>query len=286
MLENKETVIVDNPETLSIVLEKVKTAQREYAQYNQQQVDEIFKAAAIAANQARIALAKLAVTETGMGVVEDKVIKNHYASEYIYNAYRDIQTCGLIEDDRAFGYKQIYEPIGVLGAIIPTTNPTSTTIFKILLALKTRNGIIISPHPRAKKATAATARLLLEAAVKAGAPDDIIAWVDVPSLEMTNIIMKETDMILATGGPQMVKAAYSSGKPAIGVGAGNTPAIIDSSADLIMAVNSIIHSKTFDNGMICASEQSVIVMADIYDQVKVEFIKRGCYFLDKEEKKK
>ncbi len=286
MIENKETVVVDNPETLSIVLEKVKTAQIEFAQYTQQQVDEIFKAAAIAANQARIALAKLAVAETGMGVIEDKVIKNHYASEYIYNAYRDVQTCGVIEDDRAFGFKQIYEPIGVLGAIIPTTNPTSTTIFKILLALKTRNGIIISPHPRAKNATAATAKLLREAAVKAGAPDDIIAWVDVPSLEMTNIIMKETDMILATGGPQMVKAAYSSGKPAIGVGAGNTPAIIDSSADLIMAVNSIIHSKTFDNGMICASEQSVIVMADVYDQVKAEFIKRGCYFLDKEEKEK
>lgn len=221
-----------------------------------------------------------------MGVVEDKVIKNNYAAEYIYNAYKDTKTCGVIEEDKAFGIKKIAEPIGVIAAVIPTTNPTSTAIFKCLLALKTRNAIIISPHPRAKNCTIAAAKLVLEAAVAAGAPEGIIDWIDVPSLELTNMVMKEADIILATGGPGMVKAAYSSGKPALGVGAGNTPAIIDDSADLILAVNSIIHSKTFDNGMICASEQSVIVLESVYDAVKEEFAKRGCYFLNSEETEK
>ena len=239
----------------------------------------IFLAAATAANQARIPLAKLAVEETGMGIVEDKVIKNHYASEYIYNAYRDIRTCGVIEEDKAYGIKKIAEPIGVVAAVIPTTNPTSTAIFKALISLKTRNGIIFSPHPRAKKSTIAAAKTVLDAAVKAGAPEGIINWIDVPSLEMTNTLMHEADIILATGGPGMVKAAYSSGKPALGVGAGNVPAVIDDSADIILAVNSIIHSKTFDNGMICASEQSVIVLDSIYESVKNEFAERGCYFL-------
>ena len=247
------------------------------------QVDSIFKAAAAAADRQRIPLARLAVEETGMGVVEDKVIKNHYAAEYIYNAYRDTKTCGVIEEDKQYGITEIAEPIGVIAAVIPTTNPTSTAIFKTLLALKTRNGIIISPHPRAKGSTAEAAKTVLEAAVAAGAPEDIIVWIDKPSLEMTNFIMKEADMILATGGPGMVRAAYSSGKPAIGVGAGNTPAVIDSSADITLAVNSIIHSKTFDNGMICASEQSVIVLDKVYKRVKKEFAERGCYFLDREE---
>ena len=247
------------------------------------EVDRIFKAAALAANNARIKLAKLAVEETGMGIVEDKVIKNHYAAEYIYNAYKDTITCGVIEEDKAYGIKKIAEPIGVIGAVIPTTNPTSTAIFKTLISLKTRNGIIISPHPRAKKSTIEAAKIVLEAAVEAGAPEDIIVWIDVPSLELTTMVMKESDLILATGGPGMVRAAYSSGTPALGVGAGNTPAIIDSSADIKLAVNSIIHSKTFDNGMICASEQSVIVLDDIYDQVKEEFVNRGCYILNKEE---
>ena len=275
--------IVDGVEKLEARLAQVRSAQAKFAGYSQEDVDKIFKAAAMAANKARISLAKLAVEETGMGIVEDKVIKNHYASEYIYNTYRDTKTCGVVEEDKAFGIKKIAEPIGVIAAVIPTTNPTSTAIFKTLLALKTRNGIIISPHPRAKNSTIAAAKLVLEAAVAAGAPEDIIAWIDVPSLDMTNLVMKESDIILATGGPGMVKAAYSSGKPALGVGAGNTPAIIDDSADIILAVNSIIHSKTFDNGMICASEQSVIVIESIYKKVKEEFARRGCYFLNAEE---
>lgn len=271
--------VVDSMETLTVAIERVRAAQRAYATYTQEQVDAIFRAAALAANRARIPLAKLAVEETGMGVVEDKVIKNHYAAEYIYNAYKETRTCGVIEEDKAFGIRKIAEPLGVIAAVIPTTNPTSTAIFKTLLALKTRNGIIISPHPRAKGATIAAAKLVLEAAVAAGAPDGIIDWVDAPTLELSNRVMHEADIILATGGPGMVRAAYSSGKPAIGVGAGNTPAVIDSSADILLAVSSIIHSKTFDNGMICASEQSVIVVDDVYDAVRAEFEKRGCYFL-------
>ena len=282
----KEYLIVDSLETFKIALQNVKKAQEKFSTYTQTQVDQIFKAAALAANNARIMLAKIAVEETGMGVVEDKVIKNHYASEYIYNAYKDTITCGVIEEDPAFGITKIAEPVGVIGAVIPTTNPTSTAIFKTLLALKTRNGIIISPHPRAKKSTIEAAKIVLEAAVKAGAPEDIIKWIDVPSLELTSLVMKESDLILATGGPGMVRAAYSSGTPALGVGAGNTPAVIDSSADITLAVNSIIHSKTFDNGMICASEQSVIVLDDVYEEVRNEFIKRGCYFLDSDERKK
>ncbi len=278
--------VVDNVEKLEAAMARVRAAQQQFATYTQEQVDRIFLAAASAANKARISLAKLAVEETGMGIVEDKVIKNHYAAEYIYNAYKDTKTCGVIEEDKAYGIKKIAEPIGVIAAVIPTTNPTSTAIFKTLLALKTRNGIVISPHPRAKRSTIAAAKLVLEAAVAAGAPEDIIAWIDVPSLDMTNTVMKEADIILATGGPGMVKAAYSSGKPALGVGAGNTPAIIDDTADILLAVNSIIHSKTFDNGMICASEQSVIVLESIYDAVKGEFAARGCYFLNSEETEK
>ncbi len=278
--------IVDSVEQLEKELANVRAAQAKFATYTQEQVDAIFKAAAVAANQMRIPLAKEAVAETGMGVVEDKVIKNHYAAEYIYNAYKDTKTCGVIEEDKAFGTMKIAEPIGVIAAVIPTTNPTSTAIFKCLLALKTRNGIIISPHPRAKGCTIHAAKIVLDAAVKAGAPEGIISWIDVPSLEMTNTVMKESDIILATGGPGMVKAAYSSGTPALGVGAGNTPAIIDSSADVKLAVSSIIHSKTFDNGMICASEQSVIILKDLYDEVKAEFAARGCYFLNEEETEK
>ena len=285
-MEQKIRDIVDNVETLEMSIARVREAQKKFATYTQEQVDEIFLAAALAANKARIPLAKLAVEETGMGIVEDKVIKNHYASEYIYNAYRHTKTCGVIEEDKAYGMKKIAEPLGIIAAVIPTTNPTSTAIFKCLLALKTRNGIIISPHPRAKKSTIAAAKLVLEAAVSAGAPEEIISWIDVPSLEMTNLLMSESDIILATGGPGMVKAAYSSGKPALGVGAGNTPAIIDDTADILLAVNSIIHSKTFDNGMICASEQSVIVLDSIYDQVKAEFKNKGCYFLNEEETEK
>ena len=283
---NKDDEVVDSIQSLETALIRIKKAQKEFAKYSQEQVDKIFKAAAIAANQARLPLAKLAVEETGMGVIEDKVIKNHFASEYIYNAYRHTKTCGVIEEDKIFGIKKIAEPIGVIAAVIPTTNPTSTAIFKCLLALKTRNGILISPHPRAKKSTIEAAKIILEAAVKAGAPEDIIGWIDVPSLELTNTIMKECDIILATGGPGMVRAAYSSGKPAIGVGPGNTPAVIDESADIVLAVNSIIHSKTFDNGMICASEQSVIVLDSIYNKVKEEFTNRGCYFLNDEETEK
>ena len=277
---------VDSVEKLESLIAKVRQAQNKFATFTQEQVDEIFFRAAEAANKARIPLAKLAVEETGMGIVEDKVIKNHYAAEYIYNTYRHTRTVGVIEEDKAFGIKKIAEPIGIIGAVIPTTNPTSTAIFKTLIALKTRNGIIISPHPRAKNSTIAAAKIVLDAAVAAGAPEGIIGWIDIPSLDMTNTLMKEADIILATGGPGMVKAAYSSGKPALGVGAGNTPAIIDETADIILAVNSIIHSKTFDNGMICASEQSVIVEEKVYNAVKKEFTARGCYFLKPDETEK
>ena len=284
--ETPATGLVDNLDALIAKMAEVREAQRIFSTYTQEQVDKIFKAAAIAANQARIPLAKMAVEETGMGVVEDKVIKNHYAAEYIYNKYKDTKTCGVVEEDKAFGVTKVAEPIGVVAAVIPTTNPTSTAIFKTLISLKTRNGIIISPHPRAKKCTIAAAKVVLDAAVAAGAPKGIIGWIDIPSLEMTNEVMRSADIILATGGPGMVKAAYSSGKPALGVGAGNTPAIIDDTADIVVAVNSIIHSKTFDNGMICASEQSVIVHQNVYDAVKKEFADRGCYFLSPEETEK
>ncbi len=285
-MEETKNTIVDSVEKLEEKIAQVRAAQKKFSTYTQEQVDKIFLAAASAANKARIPLAKMAVEETGMGVVEDKVIKNNYAAEHIYNAYKNVKTCGVIEEDSAYGMKKIAEPIGVIAAVIPTTNPTSTAIFKTLISLKTRNGIIISPHPRAKGSTIAAAKLVLEAAVKAGAPEGIIGWIDIPSLEMTNTLMKEADIILATGGPGMVKAAYSSGKPALGVGAGNTPAIIDESADIVLAVNSIIHSKTFDNGMICASEQSVIVHKKVYDAVKKEFAARGCYFLTPDETEK
>ena len=275
--------IIDSVEKLNDAINKMKAAQSLFANYTQEQVDSIFLAAASAANKARISLAKMAVEETGMGIVEDKVIKNNYAAEHIYNAYRDTKTCGVIAEDEAYGVQTIVEPIGIVAAVIPTTNPTSTTIFKCLLALKTRNAIIISPHPRAKQCTIAAAKLILEAAVAAGAPEGIIDWIDVPSLALTNGVMQAADIILATGGPGMVKAAYSSGKPALGVGAGNTPAIIDETADIKLAVNSIMHSKTFDNGMICASEQSVIVDEKCYDEVKNEFLYRGAYFLNKTE---
>jgi len=282
----KNTYTVDTVPALEKKLAELRQAQEIFSTYSQQQVDKIFRAAAMAANKARIPLAKLAVEETGMGIVEDKVIKNHYASEYIYNKYKNVKTCDVIERDEVFGTTTLAEPIGVIAAVIPTTNPTSTAIFKALLCLKTRNAIIISPHPRAKGSTIAAAKVVLDAAVKAGAPEGIIGWIDVPSLELTQTVMREADCILATGGPGMVKAAYSSGKPAIGVGAGNTPAVIDSSADILLAVSSIIHSKTFDNGMICASEQSVIVDKSIYDAVKKEFKARGCYILNKEETEK
>lgn len=289
MTEKTEQMTVGLVDTVSALEEKLaalRTAQAKFATYTQEQVDCIFRAAALAANQARIPLAKMTVAETGMGVVEDKVIKNNYAAEYIYNAYKDTKTCGVVEEDKAFGTKRIAEPIGVIAAVIPTTNPTSTAIFKTLISLKTRNAVLISPHPRAKKSTIAAAKIVLDAAVAAGAPKDIIGWIDVPSLELTNTLMQEADLILATGGPGMVRAAYSSGKPALGVGAGNTPAVIDKTADILLAVNSIVHSKTFDNGMICASEQSVIVDDSIYDQVKAEFIKTGCYVLTPEETEK
>ncbi len=282
----REYEIVNDIDTFKEALERVRKAQQKFATYSQEKVDKIFTAAAIAANKARISLARLAVEETGMGIVEDKVIKNHFAAEYVYNKYRNTKTCDVIEEDVSGGMQKIAAPVGVVAAVIPTTNPTSTAIFKTLLALKTRNGIIISPHPRAKNSTIAASKIVLEAAVEAGAPEGIIAWIDVPSLELTNTLMATADIILATGGPGMVRAAYSSGKPALGVGAGNTPAIIDDSADIVLAVNSIIHSKTFDNGMICASEQSVIVGEKIYDDVKAEFLKRGCYFLTEEETEK
>ena len=282
-MKNQKRVLIDSVEALENALVGVRSAQRIYSTYTQEQVDRIFLAAASAANKARIPLAKMAVEETGMGIVEDKVIKNNYASEHIYNAYRNVKTCGVIEEDKSYGMKKIAEPVGVIAAVIPTTNPTSTAIFKCLLALKTRNAIVISPHPRAKNSTIEAARIVLDAAVAAGAPEGIIDWIAVPSLDLTNLIMKYADLILATGGPGMVKAAYSSGKPAVGVGPGNTPAIIDDSADIVLAVNSIIHSKTFDNGMICASEQSVIVHKKVYDAVKKEFKARGCHFLNAEE---
>ena len=281
-MENKYPAVT-NAEELQTVIARVRAAQKRFAEFSQADVDRIFLAAATAANRARIPLAKMAVAETGMGIVEDKVIKNHYAAEYIYNAYKDAKTCGVIEEDTAYGIQKIAEPIGVIAAVIPTTNPTSTAIFKTLIALKTRNGMIISPHPRAKKCTIEAARIVLEAAVTAGAPEGIIGWIDVPSLELSNLVMRECDLTLATGGPGMVKAAYSSGKPALGVGPGNTPAIIDDSADLKLAVSSVIHSKTFDNGMICASEQSVILLDSIYEAAKAEFIARGCYLLNDEE---
>jgi acetaldehyde dehydrogenase/alcohol dehydrogenase len=275
--------IIDSVESLIVKMEAMREAQKVFATFTQEQVDKIFYEAASAANKLRIPLAKMAVEETGMGIVEDKVIKNNYAAEYIYNAYKDTKTCGVIEEDKAYGIKKIAEPIGLIAAVIPTTNPTSTAIFKTLICLKTRNAIIISPHPRAKNSTIAAAKVVLDAAVKAGAPEGIISWIDVPSLELTNEVMKGADTILATGGPGMVKAAYSSGKPALGVGAGNTPVVIDDTADIKLAVNSIILSKTFDNGMICASEQSVTVLEKVYEETKKEFTKRGCYFLKGDE---
>ncbi len=275
--------IVNDEETLEQLLAQVREAQRQFATFTQEQVDKIFFEAAMAANKMRIPLAKMAVEETGMGIVEDKVIKNHYASEYIYNAYRNTKTCGVIERDPAFGIMKVAEPIGVLAAVVPTTNPTSTAIFKSLIALKTRNGIIFSPHPRAKKCTIEAARIVLEAAVKAGAPENIIGWIDEPTVALSGLIMREADCTLATGGPGMVRAAYSSGKPAVGVGAGNTPAIVDSTADIKLAASSILLSKTFDNGMICASEQSVIVLADVYEEFKKEMQYRGAYFLTPQE---
>ena len=277
------TGFIDNVEALEAKMKEMREAQKIFATFTQEQVDKIFYEAAMAANKQRIPLARLAVEETQRGILEDKVIKNHYAAEYIYNAYKDTKTCGVVEEDKAFGIKKIAEPIGLVAAVIPTTNPTSTAIFKTLICLKTRNAIIISPHPAAKASTIAAAKVVLDAAVKAGAPEGIIGWIDAPSLELTNTVMRDADIILATGGPGMVKSAYSSGKPALGVGPGNTPVIIDDSADIKMAVNSIIHSKTFDNGMICASEQSVTVLDSIYDEVKKEFAYRGCYFLKKGE---
>lgn len=284
--KDQKLPIIDSKEALLEKMKQMREAQQKFSTYTQEQVDTIFLAASLAANKARIELAKMAVAESGMGIVEDKVIKNHFASEYIYNAYRNTKTCGVIEEDTAYGVRKIAEPIGLIAAVIPTTNPTSTAIFKTLIALKTRNAIIISPHPRAKECTAKAAKIVLDAAVAAGAPEGIIGWIDVPSLELTNTVMQESDLILATGGPGMVKAAYSSGKPALGVGPGNTPVIIDETADILQAVNSIIHSKTFDNGMICASEQSVTVVKSIYAKVKKEFEERGCYFLKGDEIKK
>ena len=281
--ENAVPEIIDNVEALEAKMKAMREAQKKFATYTQEQVDKIFFEAAMAANKMRIPLAKMAVEETGRGLVEDKIIKNHYAAEYIYNKYKNDKTCGVIEEDKAYGIKKIAEPVGLVAAVIPTTNPTSTAIFKTLICLKTRNAIIISPHPAAKACTIAAAKVVLDAAVKAGAPEGIIGWIDVPSLELTTTVMRDSDEILATGGPGMVKSAYSSGKPALGVGPGNTPVIIDDSADIKMAVNSIIHSKTFDNGMICASEQSVTVLDSIYDEVKKEFAYRGCYFLKKGE---
>ena len=270
------TTTIDSVEALQARIKEMRAAQAEFAKFTQEQVDKIFYAAAMAANKARIPLAKMAVEETGYGIMEDKVIKNHYASEYIYNKYKDMKTCDVISDDKAFGYKQVAEPIGLVAAVIPTTNPTSTAIFKTLICLKTRNAILISPHPRAKACTAEAARIVRDAAEAAGCPKGIIDWIDVPSLDMTAELMRSADIILATGGPGMVSAAYSSGKPALGVGPGNNPAIIDDTADVELSVNSIIHSKTFDNGMICATEQNVIVLDGIYEAVKAEFKKRGC----------
>lgn len=272
--------------SLQEILTKVRKAQQEFSTFTQEQVDKIFREAALAANHARIPLAKMAVEETKMGIVEDKVIKNHYASEYIYNAYKNTKTCGILEEDTSFGTVKIAEPMGIIAGVIPTTNPTSTAVFKALIALKTRNGIIFSPHPRAKNCTVAAARLVLDAAVKAGAPENIIAWIENPSLEDTQELMRSADLVLATGGPGMVKSAYSSGTPSLGVGAGNTPVIIDESANIELAVSSILVSKTFDNGMICASEQSVIVASKIYKKVKEEFALRGAYILNTKELEK
>ncbi|MGK7929107.1 MAG: aldehyde dehydrogenase family protein, partial [Spirulina sp.] len=279
---------VTTPEQLEALILRVKTAQQTYANFSQEQVDRIFKKAALAANAARIPLAKLAVTETKMGVIEDKVIKNHFASEIIYNKYKSTKTCGIIEEDKSFGIQKIAEPVGILAGIVPTTNPTATAIFKALIALKTRNGIIFSPHPRAKECTIEAAKVVLKAAVEAGAPDNIIGWIDEPTVPLSQALMQHRDikLILATGGPGMVKAAYSSGNPSLGVGAGNTPALIDSTAHIKMAVSSIILSKTFDNGMICASEQSVVVVDSVYEEVKREFRDRGAYFLTPEETEK
>lgn len=276
-----EPAAADPAKELDELVERVKKAQKIFATYTQEQVDQIFRSVAVAAASHRIFLSKMAVEETGMGVIEDKVIKNHFASEYIYNTYKDTQTCGILEDDRDFGYRRIAEPIGIIAGVIPTTNPTSTAIFKSLLALKTRNGIIFSPHPRARKSTIEACRIILDAAVKAGAPENIVGWIENPTLELSGMLMKHKDigLILATGGPGMVKAAYSSGKPAIGVGAGNTPVIIDATAEIKMAVSSVIMSKTFDNGMICASEQAIVVEEPVYEAVKKEFIKRGCHFV-------
>ncbi|MGM9963940.1 MAG: bifunctional acetaldehyde-CoA/alcohol dehydrogenase, partial [Clostridium sp.] len=274
---------VTNAQELTKRIEQLREAQKQFATYTQEQVDEIFRQAALAANHNRIKLAKMAVEETGMGIVEDKVIKNNFAAEYIYNQYKDMKTCGVLEEDKTSGITKVAEPIGVISAIVPTTNPTSTAIFKCLIALKTRNAIIISPHPRAKNSTIEAAKIVLEAAVKAGAPEGIIGWIDEPSVELSQNVMRESDIILATGGPAMVKAAYSSGRPALGVGAGNTPAIIDETAHIKMAVNSILISKTFDNGVICASEQSIIVLDKVYDEVKKELAERGAYILKGEE---
>lgn len=286
-MAKKETTNVpptlSDAEMLEQKIASMREAQKIFATYSQEQVDKIFFEAAMAANKMRIPLAKMACEETGMGVVEDKVIKNHYAAEYMYNSYKKVKTCGVIEEDTSYGIKKIAEPVGLVGAVIPTTNPTSTAIFKCLICLKTRNAILISPHPRAKKCTNAAAKIVLDAAIKAGAPEGIIGWIDEPTIELSNQLMKSADVILATGGPGMVKAAYSSGKPAIGVGPGNTPVIMDSSCDIPNAVYSVIHSKTFDNGMICASEQSVTALADIYESVRAEFIKRGCHILNAEE---
>ncbi len=284
----EQSNVVETLEQLEVLISKVKKAQKIYETYTQEQVDAIFKAAATAADKARIPLARMAVEETGMGVLEDKIIKNHFASEYIYNKHKHAKTCGIIKEDKANGIKIVAEPLGVLAGIVPTTNPTSTAIFKSLIALKTRNAIIFSPHPRAKKCTIAAAKLVLEAAVKAGAPEDIIGWIDVPSLELSSALMNHPsiDCILATGGPGMVKAAYSSGNPALGVGPGNTSAVIDETADIKMAVSSVLMSKTFDNGMICASEQSVVVVEDVYEAVKNEFVYRGAYLLNEKEEKK
>ena len=277
---------VTKKEELLMKLEELRGAQRKFATFTQEQVDKIFLEAAMAANDQRIKLSQLAVEETGMGIVEDKVIKNHYAAEYIYNKYRNEKTCDVIEEDSSFGLTQIAEPVGIVAAIVPTTNPTSTAIFKSLISLKTRNGIIFSPHPRAKECTIAAAKIVLDAAVKAGAPEGIIAWIDEPSIELSQLVMQEVDLILATGGPGMVKAAYSSGKPAVGVGPGNTPAIIDETADVKMAVNSVLLSKTFDNGVICASEQSILVVKDVYKEAKEELKHRGAYILNEDEKNK
>ena len=292
MAEKKQTSPVqatkDEMSVLDKIVDTVKAAQRVYATYTQEQVDKIFRAAAIAAAQNRIPLSKMAVEESGMGVMEDKVIKNQFASEYIYNQYKDTKTCGVLSDDDAFGYRRVAEPIGVIAGVVPTTNPTSTAIFKSLLALKTRNGIVFSPHPRAKKCTIEAAKIVLKAAVEAGAPEGIIGWIEEPTMSLSNALMHHPNinLILATGGPGMVKAAYSSGKPAIGVGAGNTPAVIDATANIKMAVSSIIMSKTFDNGMICASEQSVVAEDAVYEEVKAEFIARGCHFVTGKDRKK